>query len=382
MPHRIKALSANLREGKDEIIRRWLERISARVTLDKNVVFPSETLIDDIPLLIEGIARHLEDDAVDISSTSVVVGKARELGRLRFQQSLNARQILWEYDVLGSLMLQYLDETNPTISLPEAFVRRLMTALGTLERHTVEEYLLLAEAHGAAREDQLRSFNRALSHELRSHVAVILGAGGMLKESFIVEDQLQRDAFVSMIIDNGERIDRLIGNLLQLTTLESDARRNRHVQLQQAAEEVARRLRRFAESKGVRVRIDSGLPNVEVSAAAIDLALTNLIANGIKYADPQRDTRYVAVSASLHADMVVIEVTDNGTGIPEEDRVSLFAKFFRSERHANVEGTGLGLSLVRETIERLGGRVWADFPDTGETVFAFALPARRVEDAE
>jgi signal transduction histidine kinase len=79
---------------------------------------------------------------------------------------------------------------------------------------------------------------------------------------------------------------------------------------------------------------------------------------------------------------VVVEVVDNGLGVPAEERARLFERFFRAggETHGGVEGTGLGLSIVRETVASLGGRTWAEFAD-GQSIFAFALPTRRATEA-
>jgi signal transduction histidine kinase len=382
MSHPVATLAALLREGSDEIVRRWLERITARVSLDRDIVFPSESLIDDVPLLIAGLAQHVEDETEEISRLSAVVGKARELGRLRFEQAVSARQILWEYEILGALTLRYLEEQGGLTALPADFVRRFTTALALVQRNTAEEYFLLLERQSAQREDRLRGFNRALSHEVRNDVGAILGAARMLQESFVVEDAAQRGAFLDMIIDNAENVERIVSNLLQLAVLDTDLRRNRHVLLEHAVAEVLRRLRTFAESRGVDVRVAGCLPAIEVNAAVVDLALTNLVANAVKYARPDSTDRRVRITASAnpHTGMVTVEVTDNGTGVPEHERPQLFEKFFRATTHRCIDGTGLGLALVRETVERLGGRAWADFPECGETIFAFTLPARRGDD--
>jgi signal transduction histidine kinase len=115
----------------------------------------------------------------------------------------------------------------------------------------------------------------------------------------------------------------------------------------------------------------------------VELCLTNLISNAIKYADPDAPVRWVEIGGELAAGEesgpeVVVRVRDNGRGVPEEQRAGLFQRFFRAHEHSaqHIDGTGLGLSIVRETVRAMGGRVWAEFPDTG-TVFAFTLPARR-----
>jgi len=129
------------------------------------------------------------------------------------------------------------------------------------------------------------------------------------------------------------------------------------------------------------------LPSINVSAAAFELCLSNLLANAIKYSDPSKDKRWVEVRARVTAPddaaraETVVEVHDNGLGVPESKRANLFERFFRAHEDSNgaIEGTGLGLSIVRETITSLGGRAWADFRDDGTTFF-FTMPNRRSED--
>jgi signal transduction histidine kinase len=385
MNQTVPDLVAALRSGREAIVHRWLDRIVARVALDRDFVFPSDTLIDDVPLLVDGIATYLEQEAeAEITANAPVIAKARELGQLRFRQAFSARQILWEYELLGGIILQYLDELAPSPgSLPEPFVRRLFHALSAVQRATVEEYLAMADEQVREREERLRGFNRAVSHELRNEVGAILGAARMLKETFILDDGRRTDQFVSMVINNAERVERVLENLLELSRVDVDARRHRGVLLTSAASEVARRLRGYAEVNNVRVEVADDLPCLEVNAATVDLALTNLVANGIKYADPRCTDRRVRVRAYRNADCpdhLVVEVWDNGRGVPPAERPRLFERFFRADATSDVEGTGLGLSLVREAVERNGGRIWAEFTDAGETVFAFTLPARRAED--
>jgi signal transduction histidine kinase len=386
---RVRTLAEALRDGREEIARRWLERIAARVAVDREFVFPSEDLLDGIPDLVDGIAVHLANGGLEISTDAPVVATAKELGRLRFSQGFSARQILWEYELLGALILQYLDELDSTITsieLPAAFVKRLLRAMLAVQRATVEEYLAQSEAKVNEREGRLRGFNRALSHELRSEVNAILSAGQMLREPFVFENATLRDRFLQMIISNGQRIDQLVANLLELARVELDTRRNRNVLLPHAVTEIARQLRGFAETHGVRIETDPELPPLEVSASVIDLALTNLVGNAIKYHRPEATERWVRVRAERDAvangdEWLTIEVVDNGRGVPEEDRPLLFERFFRSSSTADVHGTGLGLSLVREAVARLGGSVWAEFAENGETTFAFTIPARRAADS-
>jgi len=159
----------------------------------------------------------------------------------------------------------------------------------------------------------------------------------------------------------------------------------------QAAAEAVRQLRQLARAREVAVRLSPDLPAVEVNAAAVELCLTNYISNAIKYSDPAKAERWVEIRSRLEqrrdddgAAELIVEVSDNGLGVPDEARRKLFDRFFRAHAEgpvSGVEGTGLGLSIVRETVAMLGGRAWAEPGTSGGSVFAFSLPCRRGSDS-
>src|SRR3954466_13585348 len=88
------ALAERLRDRKRDLTARWLERIVERVSLDPNRVFPTDELLDHVPLLVAGIADYIEEPAAEVSVDMPVVGKARELGALRYAQGFDAYEIL------------------------------------------------------------------------------------------------------------------------------------------------------------------------------------------------------------------------------------------------------------------------------------------------
>ncbi|HEU4563103.1 MAG TPA: HAMP domain-containing sensor histidine kinase, partial [Gemmatimonadaceae bacterium] len=239
----------------------------------------------------------------------------------------------------------------------------------------------------AEREERLRAFNRMVSHELKNQVGAILGAQSLLDESWLDDDRRQR--FVEMIGENAREIQGTLDNLISLSRLDTDARQHRNILLSRAAAEVVRQLRAAAHARGVTVSVVEPMPEVEVNAAAVELCLANYISNAIKYFDPARSDRWVEVRGELRQveggeAEVVVEVRDNGVGVPAEARDRLFERFFRAHggTESGVEGTGLGLSIVRETLEALGGRAWAEFDDREGSTFAFALPGRREADRD
>ena len=123
------------------------------------------------------------------------------------------------------------------------------------------------------------------------------------------------------------------------------------------------------------LRLAPDLPRIEVPASVVELALTNLLSNAIKYSDAGKPHRYAEVRGSRDAaGKLVVEVADNGVGVPPDVRPRLFERFFRAPSAGSEEGTGLGLSIVREAVEQLGGEAWLAAADGAETVFAFSLP--------
>jgi signal transduction histidine kinase len=236
------------------------------------------------------------------------------------------------------------------------------------------------------REERLRRFNRMVSHELKNHVGAIKGAAELLPEPWL--DDAQRARFQGMIAENAEALERVLTNLEALSRLDSESRQRRNVLLPQAAAEAARQLRRAAEARGVKIRIAEGLPKVEVDAAVVELCLVNYLSNAIKYSDASKKDRWVEIGGELRFDTqpaggeLIVRVRDNGIGVPPESRQRLYEQFYRAhgDTVTGVEGSGLGVSIVRETVESMDGRAWAEFPDEGGTIFALSLPSRREED--
>jgi len=383
-------LARQVREGREELTRRWLERISARVDLDPNRVFPTDELLDHVPLLMDRIADYLENPADEISADAPLVGKALELGELRWWQGFDAHQIHKEYEILGGVLFQFLmrgvDDIQEPCTRAEllACAHRLFRAVAVIQQLTTEQYLRLAAEAVREREERLRGFNRMVTHELKNRISSVLGAGQLLEDPDISADPVRRARFAAMVTQNADAMQEVLQNLLELSRTDIDARRQRHVPLSRAAAEVSRQLREMARAGGVTVRIEE-LPEVEVSAGAVELCLTNYLSNAIKYADPAKAERWVCIRAEVRAAgsgcELVVMVEDNGLGVPEAARGQLFSRFYRAHRTVTgVEGTGLGLSIVRETVEGLGGRAWAEFGGVEGSRFLLSLPCRRARD--
>ncbi len=389
------ALANRLRFGREELTRRWLDRIGARVSIGLDRVFPGAELLDHIPLLIDGIADYVENPAEEVAADAPVVAKAMELGELRYVQGFDAYQLFKEYELLGGVLFSFLagavDEINEPCSRSELLqcAHRVFHAVAIIQQATTTHFLRKTMIQVREREQRLRGFNRTVSHELKTRLGAIQGAHSFLGEAWVSE--AERNRFIEMIGENAAAMHVVLEDLISLSRLDGDARQQKNVLLPAAAAEAVRQLRQLARARDVAVRLSPDLSPVEVNAGAVELCLTNYISNAIKYSDPSKPERWVEIRSRVEpqrdtdgATELIVEVSDNGLGVPDEARRQLFDRFFRAHGEgeaSGVEGTGLGLSIVRETVEMLGGRAWAEPTASGGSVFAFALPCRRGGDS-
>ncbi|HEY0385111.1 MAG TPA: ATP-binding protein, partial [Pyrinomonadaceae bacterium] len=170
---------------------------------------------------------------------------------------------------------------------------------------------------------------------------------------------------------------RMINDYLDITKLESGARPLRLVPVRIAAliERVLLLLDPLAAQREIRIvrRLAPNLPALLADADLIAQALTNLIANAIKYSPVKTE---IIVEARTASDALLIEVTDHGYGIPAEAIQRIFEKFYRVPRveDADQPGTGLGLALVREIVELHGGRLTVESEVGTGSTFSVRLP--------
>jgi signal transduction histidine kinase len=386
-------LAIKLRESKRELTSQWLGRIADRITLDENKIFPTDELLDHVPLLLDGIADYVQNPAAEIGVDMPVVAKAMELGALRHKQGFDAYEILKEYEFLGGILFTFFARVVAEIREPcenaelMACGYRLYRAVTTIQQSTMGHFLLLADKNVSEREERLRGVNRVISHEIKNRIGAVLGASSVLHEVPNIAAS-KRGELVEIIGRNAREMRNTVDNVLALSRTEADdVRHHRHVMLAEAVREAVRQVREAAQSANIDIRVEPNIPQIEVSAAVIELCIKNYLSNAIKYADPAKSKRSVQISGVIEETEsgereIVVRVCDNGIGVPADKRDQLFERFYRAhEGTSKAEGTGLGLSIVRETAESQGGRAWAEYPEHGKTVFAIALPLHRDPDA-
>src|SRR5688572_27645608 len=145
-------LAERLRDKRDALTSRWLVRIADRVALTPNRIFPSDDLIDHVPLLLLGIADYIQDPTRPVLAETPVIAKAMELGALRHTQGFDEHQLLKEYEILGGILFQFLtdsvDEIDTKCTRAELVfcAGRLFQAIAVIQQATTTQFLMLARA--------------------------------------------------------------------------------------------------------------------------------------------------------------------------------------------------------------------------------------------
>ncbi|MCF4167721.1 sensor histidine kinase KdpD [Zavarzinia compransoris] len=260
-----------------------------------------------------------------------------------------------------------------------AETRRLVDALCDQAAVAIERVALideLDEASVKARSEQLHALLFAsISHDLRTPLASILAAATTLRRDHDRLAPPARDDLLATVEEEGERLNRFVGNLLDMTRLEAGALELRR-DWTSMADVVATAIRRAGGMLGrheVMIGIEPGLPPLRLDHALIEQVLINLLDNARKYSP---ETGRITVSVSRAGDFIETAVTDQGAGIPEAERDLIFDKFYRVRAgDRRVAGTGLGLAICKGFVEAHGGRIEAlAAPDGTGTTIRFALP--------
>ncbi|ULR42689.1 sensor histidine kinase KdpD [Rhizobium sp. K102] len=256
-----------------------------------------------------------------------------------------------------------LDSDRPDGPLLTPEQQRLLDALADQAALAIERVQLVADvdrARLAAEADRLRSaLLTSISHDLKTPLAAILGAAGTLRDYFASMPEEDRADLLSTVVDESERLNRFIANLLDMTKIESGALESNSA-LHYAGDIVGTALARAAkilEHHKTEMSMPAELPMVRVDPVLFEQVIFNLLDNAGKYAPAGS---VIQIEGRADADNVVVQVLDEGPGIPPADLARVFDTFYRVRKGDQVRaGTGLGLSICRGFIEAMGGTITA-----------------------
>jgi two-component system sensor histidine kinase KdpD len=215
----------------------------------------------------------------------------------------------------------------------------------------------------------------SISHDLRTPLASITGVLSSLRMEDGMLDSEIRHELVETAFGEAERLNRLVGNLLDMTRLESGALRlsPQPCDVQDVIGSALNALGTRLEAHPITVDIAPNLPLVPVDYVLTNQVLINLLDNAAKYSP---ENGLINIRAWQNSESLQIDVEDQGPGIPDEDLKRIFEKFYRVKRFENVVGTGLGLSICKGIVEVHGGKIWAENLPAGGARIAFTIPLK------
>jgi two-component system sensor histidine kinase KdpD len=262
--------------------------------------------------------------------------------------------------------------------------RRLLDALGDQAAVAIERTQLaedIDEARVLAETERLRSaLLTSISHDLRTPLASIIGTITSLRSFGKLYDEGTRDEMLATAQDEGERLNRFVANLLDMTRIDSGAieLRREMIDLSDVIGSALQRCSKVLADHHVAVALAPDLPMFPLDFVLMEQVLVNLLDNAAKYAP---GGTMIEISGRRENGTVVIAVRDEGPGIPVDDLERIFDKFYRVRSGDRQRaGTGLGLAICRGFIEAQGGTiVAANRADRSGAIFTIRLPIEELE---
>jgi two-component system, OmpR family, sensor histidine kinase KdpD len=332
-------------------------------------------------------------------STQHIVVRSTATGRAT-HRSLRFIPLTLGQKVQGVLRLRLLDDARalPQKKLagedlarspaPTAFFWTFLNQVAALvERARLQQENMRIEV--LQRTDALRTaLLSSVSHDLRTPLTSIKAAASSLLQQDVYWDEEERRGFAQTIEHEADRLNRLVGNLLDMSRIEEGALKPEKEQYSLVAlvQDVLGRLEPLLAGRLVHMHLPSDLLLVEVDYLHLDQVLTNLMENAVRYTPPESP---IDVSAKREGEQVILSVADRGPGVPLAEMTRIFDKFYRVQRRRSgglaqgsvsaalpsPAGSGLGLAVCKGLAEANGGHIQAELREGGGLVVSVTLPS-------
>ncbi len=286
---------------------------------------------------------------------------------LRYHPLITARGVV---GILGIKSPESADRLIPEqLRLLEIFASQAAVAI---ERAQLDEQAQQANLLREKEKLQAALLN-SISHDLRTPLASITGVLSSIRDDEGYLDEITQHELVENAWEEADRMNRLVGNLLDMTRLQAGAvRAGRELcDVQDVAGVALAELSDRIKDRPISIDFPTDLPLVPIDFVLMSRVFINLLDNAHKYSPSGTPIEITARSNDSNID---IEIADRGLGIPPDELTLVFEKFYRVRRSDGASGTGLGLSICKGIVEVHGGRIWATNRPGGGTIITISLP--------
>jgi len=359
---------------------------------EDKLVFPVES---DHPLIESLMGRPLAIQKNDVEELAEFGGRRRSvLSLMEDMGVVLVAPVTYERRIIGLLCLGEKKSgawySTDDVELLQTLMSQAAVSIDNARK--VEELKKMVALEISFRElkrlDEMKdNFLSMVSHDLRTPMTSIKGYASILLEKIDKLNQQRQEKYLGVIIKEADRLTRLIGDLLDLQRLEAGKMKLdfKEVDLVEAARESVESFRGAALAKNI--SLEQALPGdgvlVKVDRDRISQVIANLLSNAIKFTpEGGRVTLSLATEDGDDPGWVQVAVADNGPGIPRDEQAKLFDKFQQVDKlvRGKEQGSGLGLSLVREIVRRHNGEVGVKSEPGSGSEFFFRLPLKMDED--
>jgi signal transduction histidine kinase len=216
---------------------------------------------------------------------------------------------------------------------------------------------------------ELDKFVYSVSHDLRAPITSLKGLISIARDE---EDRQEIHRYWGLMLNSLNKQDQFIKDIISFSRNKRAEIENEEVDLKLVINEVLEQLRFMNERNEVQVDQTISAHQFRTDAVRLKIVLSNLISNAFKYGDPEKPVQRIQIKSYRQLHTIAIEICDNGIGIDKEYQSQIFDMFFVTS-HSN-KGTGLGLYIVKETVERLKGKIMVESTLGAGTKFIVSIP--------
>jgi PAS domain S-box-containing protein len=242
------------------------------------------------------------------------------------------------------------------------------------ERKRSEEHLVKTVAELNRSNDELQQFAYVASHDLQEPLRMVASYTQLLAERYKGRLDSDADEFIAYAVDGSNRMQVLIQDLLAYSRAGTNGKAHRKISSDNALKEALTNLRATIQESGAVVTHDL-LPMITTDGTQLAQIFQNLVGNAVKYHGAAAPRVHVS-AAKTGGDEWIFSVRDNGLGIDPQYFDRIFVLFQRLHGQTEFKGTGIGLTICKKMLERLGGRIWVESQPGKGSTFHFALPEK------